>query len=198
MPVPPSPHVVALDYLRFYDLESYVFEDVRQQFHEDGSIGAFDFFSIVVWKANRAKSRIARRLLQRDPQGRAELDPVVRDLSVGLYKAPDGEARLRILLQEWGFYLPMATAILSTLWPNEFSVYDVRVCDQLGGFHTLGSRTDFGGIWRGYAEYLDAVRRAAPEGLILRDKDRYLWGKSVAEQLQADIKVNFRRRAPSV
>ncbi len=39
-----------MDYLKYYDLEAYLFDDLRKRFHEDGSLGAFDFFSIVIWK----------------------------------------------------------------------------------------------------------------------------------------------------
>ncbi len=52
-----------MDYLKYYDLERYLFEDVSKRFRKQGSMSAFDFFSIVVWKANRAKSQIARKLL---------------------------------------------------------------------------------------------------------------------------------------
>ncbi len=180
-----------LDFLRYYDLERYLWEDVHQRFHQEGSIGAFDFFSIVIWKANRAKSHTARRLLRTDPAGRSELEPIVRDLSRNLYGAGDAKERLRILMKDWGFYLPMASAILSVFWPDEFSVYDVRVSDQLGRFQKLGNKTDFQAIWSGYHEYLEAVRCAVPSGLSLRDADRFLWGKSVAEQLNNDLRENF-------
>jgi hypothetical protein len=131
---------VPLDYSRYYDLESYLFVDVHNRFHEEGSVGAFDFFSIVVWKANRAKSKAARRLVSRDPDGRSDLEAIVRDLTAALRHAPDARERLRILLGDWGFYLPMATSVLSVFWPEEFSVYDIRVCDQLGRFKRSAAR----------------------------------------------------------
>ena len=180
-----------LDFLCYYDLERYLWEDVHQRFHQEGSIGAFDFFSIVIWKANRAKSHIARRLLKTDPHGRNELEPIVRELTASLHKAPDAKERLRILMKDWGFYLPMASSILSVFWQDEFSVYDVRVCEQLGRFKKLGNKTDIETIWAGYREYLDAVQSASLSGLSLRDKDRYLWGKSVAEQLALDVERGF-------
>lgn len=37
-----------LDYRRYYDLETFLFGDVSPRFHAEGSIGAFDFFSIVI------------------------------------------------------------------------------------------------------------------------------------------------------
>jgi hypothetical protein len=180
------------DYLRYYDLERYLFEDVHRRFHQEGSVGAFDFFSIVIWKANRAKSKTARRLLEKDPQRRGRLAPIVTELTSALYQAPDAQQRLAILLKQWGFLLPMATAILAVFWPDEFCVYDVRVCGQLGRFHTLGDKSDFEAVWEEYAEYLEAVRHAAPADLSLRDKDRYLWGQSVATQLDHDVEFGFR------
>src|SRR2546426_11050716 len=96
---------------RYYDLENYLLSEVRNRFEADGSIGAFDFFSIIIWKANRAKSRIAKRLRKVDPDHRAALEPIVRDLSRSLHDAQDGKARKQILINGWGFMLPVASAI---------------------------------------------------------------------------------------
>ena len=179
------------DPVRFYDLERYLFGDVHERFHRDGVLSSFDFFAIVIWKANRAKSSVARRLLDHDPHGRGDLEPAVADLTRNLYSTSTDEERLRLLIDDWGFRLPMATAILAVLWPENFSVYDTRVCDELGGFHKLGDRTKVAAIWQGYRDYLAAVNEDAPSGLSLRDKDRYLWARSVAEQLRRDVDNSF-------
>lgn len=50
-----------MDYRAFYHLESYLFNTVRIRFLENGFLDAFDFFCIVIWKANRSKSKIARK-----------------------------------------------------------------------------------------------------------------------------------------
>lgn len=178
--------------IKYYSLESYLFEDISRRFHADHLIGAFDFFSIVIWKANRAKSKIAHKLLIRDPMGRQDLEAIVRDLTCSLYDASDHKERLRLLIKDWGFALPMASAILSVLWPDDFTVYDTRVCDQLGKFHNLYNWTDFDKIWEGYLEFKASVTARSPHGLSLRDQDRYLWGKAVIEQLQSDIEHRFR------
>jgi hypothetical protein len=94
-------------------------------------------------------------------------------------------------LWDSGFYLPMASAILTVLYPNEFSIYDVRVCGELGAFSELGNITRFEKLWPRYSEFLQAVEKSAPPGLPLRDKDRYLWGKSFSNQLTNDIKQKF-------
>ena len=178
-----------LDYLRYYDIETYLFEDVRCRFHTEGVLSPFDFFSIVVWKANRAKSKVARRLLSRTEA--TDLDEPVSRLSRSLFEAEGPKDRLRILMQDWGFLLPMASAILSVLWPNDFTVYDVRACDELGDYHQLGNWTHFDRIWLTYKKFCEAVQSAGPKGLSLRDKDRYMWAKSRAQQLQKDIEKCF-------
>lgn len=174
-----------VDYLRYYDLEAYLFQDVRRRFHVQGQLSAFDFFSIVIWKANRAKSAIAKRLLKKG--GSDDLDQVVGNLSRSLLEAGTPKERLRILMEDWGFLLPMASAVLTVLWPEDFTVYDVRACNELGRFRQLANWTRFDRVWPTYEEFREAVRAAGPAGLSLRDKDRYLWAKSSATQLEEDI-----------
>ncbi len=177
-----------MDPLQLYDLESYLFSTVQPRFHAQGWLSAFDFFCIVIWKANRAKSRVAARLLGR---GYTDLDGAVRALTSALAQQPDARARLRLLMLDWGFLLPMASAILTVLYPDEFTVYDVRVCDALSGYHDLANKSDFEALWTGYEGLRRAVEQAAPAGLSLRDKDRWLWGRSFGQQLQQDIARAF-------
>lgn len=66
-------------YLEYYDLECSPFRDVHNRFHQDQSIDAFDFSSIIVWKANRAKSKVAHRVLsQATHMDDKDLDHIVR------------------------------------------------------------------------------------------------------------------------
>ena len=113
------------------------------------------------------------------------------ELAKGITRQSEPRDKLRYLLADWGFRLPMATAILTVLYPEEFTVYDTRVCAQLGEFANLTSVTKFDHLWRGYKSFLERVREQAPNRPKLRDKDRYLWGKSFYEQLVHDIKGNF-------
>ena len=117
----------------------------------------------------------------------------MHNLTKSLYDAQTHRERLRILLEGWGFhfYLPMASAVLSVFCSDFFTVYDYRVCEQLRRFHELANWSDFEKIWSGYEQYRDAVLAAEPQGLSLRDKDRYLWGRSSIEQLEEDIAAWF-------
>jgi hypothetical protein len=175
----------------YYDLEAYLLDEVRPRFAAAGYLSAFDFFSIIIWKANRAKSHVARRLLRADPEGRTSLEPIVRDLTRALHQAPDDEARMRVLVEDWGFALPMASAVLTILWPDRFTVYDVRVCGQLGRFRELAGKSNFARVWPGYCDYVRAVDRAVPGSRSLREKDRVLWARSAIVQLEADIANGF-------
>lgn len=179
-----------MDFRKYYHLESYLFDTVSLRFAKQGYLTAFDFFCIVIWKANRAKSKIARKLQKVDK----DLDRAVGVLTYGLAQQSNGKDRLRVLW-EAGFDLPMASAILTVLYPDEFTMYDQRVCDMLGRFHNLKNLTSFENLWRGYQEFKREVEVSCPEELTLRDKDRYLWGKSFYEQLTKDIERGFKKVA---
>ena len=178
----------ALDYLRLNDLERYLFEDVRNRFHSEGSLGAFDFFCIVIWKANRAKSRMAARLIE---EGHDSLEVACRTLTAEIARAEDERSRFMVLVHDWRFRLPMASAVLTVLYPDGFTVYDYRVCDVIGGFHHIADRSKPESVWSGYTEFMHSVQQEAPPHLSFRDKDRYLWARAFAEQLEHDIKKCF-------
>jgi hypothetical protein len=189
------------DFRKYYDLERYLFEDVTARFHKNDSLDAFDFFCIIIWKANRAKPNIARRLMS-SSRGKlrtefATVDEATQALTGSIAQAPDNKSRLRILLEDWGFRLPMASAILTVLYPEEFTVYDMRVCGVLNDFHKIQNLVRFASIWTEYEKFLQAVREAVKGDYSLRDKDRWLWGKSRAEELREDIASGFRGRVHS-
>jgi hypothetical protein len=178
------------EYLRVYDLEGYLLETVRPRFQQQGCLSAFDFFCIIIWKANRAKTKVAKRLLTRSKT--KTLDEAVLQLTSDLSHQKNPKDRLYELIVHWGFLLPMASAILTILYPDDFTVYDVRVCDTLGNYHKLAETSQFEKLWVGYTQFCADVNRSAPENLSLRDKDRFLWGKSFTEQLQHDIATGFK------
>jgi hypothetical protein len=170
-----------MNYLKYYDLEGYLFDDVNAAFHARGYLTPEEFFSIVIWKAERAKSRIKRKLLRHG----SDLAQAVKNLTEDIKAAPNDEARLRVLLETWGFLLPMATAILTVLYPDRFTVYDVRVREQLQIKDFAGRKNE---IERYFEEFLPKVA-AISKAEDLRDKDRYLWGKSAYESLQEFLRT---------
>jgi hypothetical protein len=89
------------------------------------------------------------------------------------------EERLLLRIEIWGFYLPIASAILTVLWPEDFTVFDIRVCGELayaekGGFARLGNISPKR-IWHRYCAYRKVVESAMPQQGMLRNKDEFLW-----------------------
>jgi hypothetical protein len=185
---------VTEDYLLYYNAEKYLFEEVRNRFEREQRLDAFDLFTIIIWKAERAKSKLATRLSGLVPDG--NLETVAASLSADLIAAKTPEERLIVLMDKWEFYLPMSTAILSVLWPEEFTVFDVRVCEELESnersFKRLGNLAA-AKIWPEYCKFREAVKDHVKEPYSLREKDRFLWGRSTAIQLREQIKVCFRK-----
>lgn len=176
-----------MDYAKYSNLENYLFKEVSKNFHERGFLTKEEFFCIVIWKANRAKSKIAKKLEKTAP-----LDISIKNLTSTIYNSPSNKDKLAVLMNDYGFYLPMSSAILSVLYQDYFSVYDVRVCDMLklefktDKFHKLKNWT-FERLWPAYLEYLKKTIEITGKANY-READKYLWGKSFYEQLKHDLK----------
>jgi len=168
-----------MDYRKYYFLEEYLLGDVRKNFHRRGYLTADEFFCIVIWKANRAKTAIKKKLLIIGK----DIGEAVRQVTSDVHQAATKEKKLELLLNKWNFMLPMATAILTILYPDDFTVYDVRVRDQLGVDDFSGSKHQ---VHQYFSSYLPKVKAVKVTGS-LRDGDRYLWGKSFYEDLMKFI-----------
>jgi hypothetical protein len=171
------------DYIKFYDLERYLFTEVGPNYVKTGKIDPNDFYMIIIWKANRAKTRVWSRL----NKSNGGFASAVKCIASSLHASESHMRRLQILMDNWGFRLPIASAILTVLYPDAFSVYDARVCDQLGDFQKLADRNFSDELWANYQRFLSAVNAAVPGGLSLRDKDRYLWARSFYEGVEKDL-----------
>lgn len=172
---------------KYRRLEAYLFTEVHANFVQDSQLSVQDFFCIVIWKANRAKSKIADKILKQHTDLASGVNSITQRLSE--LNAP--KAQMQFLWETSGFRLPMASAILTVLFPADFTVYDYRVCEEIGADKSLASRTNFDNLWVGYLDYKAKVIAAAPEGFSLRKADQYLWGRSFCRQLEEDIEKSF-------
>ena len=163
------------DYRRYYDLESYLFDEVGPRYRELGRLSAYDFFCIVIWKGSNLKSRI-RALLRAKAKTR-DLNAVVEQVTRELWNKQSAKDKMRYLMEDWRFRLPMSSAILTVLQPNDFTVYDKRVAEMVKGPDLRGIVWS-DSLWNKYLEYKEKVERQGPESLSLRDKNQWLWGKS--------------------
>ena len=163
------------DYRRYYDLESYLFDEVGPKFRELGRLSAFDLFCIVIWRSNHSKSHI--RNLLRGKSETKSLDAAVEKLVRELRTKESAKDRLRYLMEDWRIRLPMASAILAVLHPEEFTVYDKRVSEVVKASDLQGMVwSDL--LWNKYLEYKKKVEQQGPKNFSLSDKYRWLCGKS--------------------
>lgn len=170
-----------MNYGKFYHLERYLLEEVGPRFRSSGTIDPIDLFMIFVWKANRAKTRVRDNLKSR---ANGSFSNAAFEIARALSAAKDQKGRLGILMRDWGLRLPMASAILTILYPGDFTVYDVRVCKMLQIACKDLRFSDK--CWQEYQRYRDALCNCTPSDLSLRDKDRFLWGKSLWEDAKRE------------
>lgn len=174
----------ALDPIAYYNPETYLFPELAPRFAETGQLDPAAVYLILDWKAPRARTRHLARLAK---LAGGSFDAAVHGIAADLRAAAGPERRLNVLLTKWGFRLPTASAILAVLYPETFTVYDIRVCEALDDFRTLGDRKWSAGTWHEYERFIDAVRTHTPSRLSLRDRDRWLWGKNKRERMTAEL-----------
>ena len=169
-----------MDLIKYYFLEDYLFKEVKNNFYKHRYLTPEEFFCIVIWKSNRAKTAIKSKLLKF-----GNLRKTVEKLTNEIFHTRGNKHKLELLVKSWKFSLPMAAAILTVLYPKEFTMYDVRVRGQ------MSIHKDFAGhenqVERYFDEFLPKVRKMG-RGKDLRNKDRYLWGKSFYEDLEKFLK----------
>lgn len=158
----------------YANVETNLFPLIQKQFSKTGFLEAVDLLAILAWKANRATNKHISRV-----GGVENFNRYAPALGAELYEAKSNENRLRIAMTgAFKFRLPTASALLTVLYPDSFTVYDVRVCDQLEKFHKLANRRFSSALFSEYEEYKAAVMNAVPYQCSLREADHYLWGKS--------------------
>lgn len=158
----------------YANVETNLFPKVRARFAIDGTLEPIDLMAILVWKANRAKNMHIKRV--GGPEAFCQNAP---KLGAALFNAKGNSERLKVALGEpWRFRLPTATALLTVLFPDDFTIYDVRVCEFIPGFDGLANRRYSEELYVRYTQFKEAVRSAAPCAQTLREADQYLWGLS--------------------
>jgi hypothetical protein len=174
-----------MTFRKYYNLERYLFDEVGPRFRRRGQLQPVDLYFILAWKSSRAKNTSKNRLVKKA----GTFQNATSAISKALGGANSDEERLRILMDGWDFRLPTATAVLSVLYPESFTVYDVRVCSELGRFGELAKRRFSPRLWAHYQQFVKAVEAAVAKPMSLRDKDRYLWAKSVHAAALAELRL---------
>jgi thermostable 8-oxoguanine DNA glycosylase len=163
--------------LEIYDIEGYLLDKVSERFKEEGTLEPFDFFAIVAWKSNRAKTKIRKGL---DDAGKT-----VQGLMSEVAQAETSRDKVEVLLQVWGIGLAMASAILTVCDPEAFTVLDYRAWETLRGASLQGLPEHYPATSDEYLDYCRVCRQLAERvGMSLRNLDRALWAKSWRDDLR--------------
>jgi hypothetical protein len=162
--------------VKLYNLENYLFDVVSERFRQEQTLGDPDFFAIIIWKSNRAKTKIQR--------GLTEARKTVQALMQEVSQADTAEAKVKTLTTVWGIGLAIASAILTVCYPEEFTVLDYRAWETLKDEPVTGLPQRFPVRPEEYVQYCQACCRFAEEvSLPLRDLDRALWAKNWEDDL---------------
>jgi len=179
-----------MNYLKYYFLEDYLFGEVRNNFFKRGYLLPDEFFCIIIWKANRRKTIIRKKFSENEIFFKKQ----IREITEKIYNGKTKKEKLNSLLEDglkYGFRLPIASAILTVLYPEEFTIYDYRVLDELNKIKKE-KITDFSynlDVVNKYFIFLEEIKKISEnKKLSLRDMDRYLWGKSFYKDIEKLIK----------
>lgn len=160
-------------YLKYYFREEYLFNDVNKNFQKQGYLTSEEFFAIVIWKSNRAKTNVLR--------GIVKSGKTIRSITSEVFGAKTPEQKLNILTSIPGIGIPMASAILTVCYPDDFTVVDYRARGALKYFSEEIIRNPTTKISY-YFKYLEKCKKLARKyNLSLRNFDRILWTKDFYE-----------------
>ena len=160
-----------------YDLETYLFQQVSRRFEQGRTLTPYDFFAIIVWKSNRAKTKVRR--------GLSAAHKSVETLMQQVAEARRPVDKVTLLTEIDGIGIRIASAILAVCYPSQFTVLDYRAWETLGSFQVAGLPGSIPTTPNAYVQYCEAcIALAEKEGLSLRDLDRVLWARSWEDDLR--------------
>jgi hypothetical protein len=158
---------------------------VRPRFKKIGELEPADFYMVLILKAARAKNYHKKRLTNIA----GSFKKAVRKIASELHRSTNHKHRLQVLMHKWRFSLPTASAILTFLYPNAFTVYDWRVCKEVKcDYKSWHSRRFSDALWSHYESFNQEVINKTPAHLSLRDNDRFLIGRSTRRSIEHDCK----------
>lgn len=164
-------------YLKYYFLEDYLFGDIHKNFRRRGYLTPEEFFAIVIWKSNRRKTDI-RKGVERSGK-------TIRAITSEVFRAKTPEQKLKILTSVFSIGIPIASAILTVCYPDDFTIVDYRARASLKkdfDEEVEGNPTSKSYPYTAYFNYLNKCKNLAQRhNLSLREFDQVLWGKDFYE-----------------
>jgi len=165
------------DYLKYYPSEEeMLFKELHNSFNKKHYLTAEEFFSIVVWKSPRAKTKVLNGLIKKS----LSIEEITRD-----FNNRDSEGKIKSLVGRFGGIpgvgMPIASAILSVCYPKEFTVVDIRAKKSLEniGRSVNGNPSENIDSYLGYVKI--CLEESKKENVSLREFDKILFGRDIYE-----------------
>lgn len=160
------------EYRKYYFIESYLFEEVTENFQRERSLTTEEFLSIVIWKRRASVSKIIKGVIN---SGRS-VEEIIRTVD----QKGSREEQLRELCSIKGIGIAIASAILTVCYPKIFTVLDYRALNSLRNIagvacENLPQKVEYFKE-KHFFQYVDICERTRQKhNLSLRNFDRVLW-----------------------
>ncbi len=138
----------AKNYLDLYNIEEYLFKVIGPRIRERGFVEFDDFYQICMWKSARQKQNYLKN------------KNAIEDISRKAFAEKDELLKMKQLLELKGVGIPMASAILTIVFPDKYAVIDVRCIQML---NKLGIKIKETITINRWLEYLKIMRELARE-----------------------------------
>jgi hypothetical protein len=86
-----------VDYRKYYSREEYIFGEVGPKFQKTGHIDPADFYLILIWKAERSKTRHRKRMAKTAGSFAA----AVKEIASSLHATRQPEVKLKLIMEKW-------------------------------------------------------------------------------------------------
>ena len=156
-----------------YNWEKEIFPKISKNFRKKGELTKEEFLRILLFKAERGKTKFKENLLSK-----------AKEVSCGLKKIGELKEEKEIkqeikkLCKIKGIGVPIASALLAACYPAKFTIIDRRVCEEV--FHKRPSTISV----KTYLCYnRECCKRAERANLTLRELDRCYWGRNYYSKL---------------
>ena len=114
-------------YLKYYNLEDYLFDDIHNNFIKNKCLDDYEFFAIVCWKRKATAIKVAKRW-----NGEWNKDRLsIQDITSKVYLEPDDMKKMEILKNINQVGVAIASAILTVCYPEKFTIIDYRALNSL-------------------------------------------------------------------
>lgn len=176
------------NYSKYYFLENYLFGEVGVNFIGKKSLTPFDLFAIAIWKANRNKGRIKKGIQDHKASVR-EISEILASVDSKNEESKRNALKQLTTKDIPGIKIPVASAFLSVLFPNDFTIVDGRIIDACKDYK-IPCEPDPRRNVDSYFKYLNYCKNNFKSlGFkSLRDFDQALWGYSFCKELKEYVR----------